>query len=35
MMEVFVVSEINPYWNKIFYTVAVTKSFTKVSDKLQ
>ncbi len=28
-------SEINPYWNKIFYTVAITKSFTKASDKLQ
>lgn len=28
-------SEINPYWNRIFYTVAVTKSFTKASDKLQ
>lgn len=27
--------EINPYWNKIFHTVAVAKSFTKASDKLQ
>lgn len=28
-------SEINPYWNKIFYTVAETRSFTKASEKLQ
>lgn len=28
-------SEINPYWNKIFHTVAVKKSFTKASEELQ
>lgn len=28
-------SEINPYWNKIFYTVAETKSITRASEKLQ
>ena len=28
-------SEVNPYLNKIFHTVAETKSFTKASEKLQ
>lgn len=28
-------SNINPYWNSIFYTVAKTKSFNKASEKLQ
>ena len=28
-------SEINPYWNKIFYTVATVKSITKASEKLE
>lgn len=28
-------SEINPYWNKIFYTVAIVKSFAKASEKLE
>lgn len=28
-------SKINPYWNKIFHTVAVMKSFTKASEKLE
>lgn len=27
-------SDINPYWNKIFYNVAVSKSFTKASEKM-
>ncbi len=28
-------SNINPYWNSIFYIVAKTKSFTKASEKLE
>jgi len=28
-------SDINPYWNRIFYVVAEVKSFTKASEKLQ
>ena len=27
-------SDINPYWNKIFYNVAISKSFTKASEKM-
>lgn len=27
-------SNINPYWNKIFYNVAISKSFTKASEKM-
>ena len=28
-------SNVNPYWNSLFYTVAKTKSFLKASEKLQ
>lgn len=27
-------SNIDPYWNKVFYTVAIAKSFTRASEKL-
>ena len=31
----YLMSEINPYWDKVFYTVARARSFTKASEELE